>query len=208
MVHAGRTTGSRSRRPGAVAETAGSHQSPDDRSMRFMPEPSPGSSGASVPASSDAMNELTRWTRPVASYAAGSLLKNLRICGPVNRSNARDPVCWLSGPAPPTASVISRHSALVLESIQIGDSWRDSIGATCPASGCEGSSVPIPAAARRLRYTLPCCCAEPEIAAMRPTSRPLFASRPNITSSASAHMTGDDIATAGWARGSTPCLVP
>ena len=28
----------------------------------------------------------------VAAYAAGSVLKNLRICGPANRSKARDPV--------------------------------------------------------------------------------------------------------------------
>ena len=53
--------------------------------------------------------------------APGSVFENFRICGPVKRSNARDPVCALSGPAPPTAAVISRHSAPVLESIQIGD---------------------------------------------------------------------------------------
>ena len=44
----------------AVAFAAASHHVADDNSIRFMPEPSPGSIGACVPASSDARNELTR----------------------------------------------------------------------------------------------------------------------------------------------------
>ena len=71
------------------------------------------------------MNELTRCTRDVRAYASGSSWKNLRICGPVKRSNARDPVSCASADAPPIARVISAHSAAVLESIQIGDSSRD-----------------------------------------------------------------------------------
>jgi hypothetical protein len=39
-------------------------------------------------------------------------------------------------------------------------------------------------------------------------SRPLAAIRPIIASSASTHMSGDDTATSGALRGSTPCSVP
>jgi hypothetical protein len=58
----------------------------------------------------------------------------------VNRSNARDPVCAASAASPPTASAISRHSAVVLESIQIGDTGRASIAGTCDANVFAGFS--------------------------------------------------------------------
>ena len=64
---AGRIGGSFAASPGAVASTAGGHHVLDDRSMRFMPEPSPGSIGACPPINSEARNELTRWTRSVAA---------------------------------------------------------------------------------------------------------------------------------------------
>ena len=63
--------------------------------------------------------------RSVATYASGDRLKNRRICGPVKRSNARDPVRRASAAPPPTAAVISAHSSDVLESIQIGDWSRE-----------------------------------------------------------------------------------
>jgi len=49
---------------------------------------------------------------------------NFLICGPVKRSNARDPVRCARIAAPPTAAVISAHSLLVLESSQIGATRR------------------------------------------------------------------------------------
>ena len=200
--------GSRRARSGAVASTASGHHCADRRSIRFVPDASPGSTGASCPASSDARNELTRWMRPVRAYASGSPPANLRICGPVKRSNAREPVRAASTDGPPTAAAIAAHSAVVLESIQIGATGRESSGSICAASGCAASSEASPAPAPSARYTLPCCCAEPEIAARRPMSTSHAARRAIIRSSASAHMTGDDTATAGSTRGSTPCSVP
>src|SRR4051812_31925950 len=79
-------------RPGAVESTAGGHHWHDARSIRFIPDPSPGSSGACRPINSDARNELTRWMRSVDAYVAGSRFESRRICAAVNRSNARDPV--------------------------------------------------------------------------------------------------------------------
>ena len=55
-------------------------------------------------------------------------LENLRICGPVKRSKAREPVRCASTPAPPTAALISRALVAVLESIQIGRPVRDRSG--------------------------------------------------------------------------------
>ena len=87
-----------------------------------MPEPSPASIGASAPASSDARNELTRWMRVGRRVAPPDrCLANARICGPVKRSNAREPVLRASRAAPPTAAVdLARTRADVLESIQTG----------------------------------------------------------------------------------------
>jgi hypothetical protein len=67
MDEPGASAGSFARSPGAVAVIASSHHVADARSIRFMPEPSPGSIGACRPASSDARKELTRWIRSVAA---------------------------------------------------------------------------------------------------------------------------------------------
>ena len=72
--------------------------------------------------------------------AAGSSVANLRICGPVKRSNAREPVREASAAAPPTALVIDAHWTEVLASIQIGATERDRRGASCGASGSDGSN--------------------------------------------------------------------
>ena len=138
-VHDGAIGGSFDSRSGAVAARASGAQRERDRSIRFIPEPSPGSIGASKPTSSDAAYEDTRWIRVVDRYAAGSSLKNLRICGPVNRSNAREPVSIASRSGPPTAAVISAHSAAVLESIQIGDSGRTKTPRIWDSSGRAAS---------------------------------------------------------------------
>src|SRR5262249_52711112 len=60
MVEDGASDGSLPASDGAVASIAGGHHWHVPSSIRFMPEPSPGSSVAWAPASSDAMNELTR----------------------------------------------------------------------------------------------------------------------------------------------------
>ena len=64
---AGVIDGSLAARPVAVESTAGGHHWHAPRSIRFMPEPSPGSIGACAPVSSEARNELTRCTRSVAA---------------------------------------------------------------------------------------------------------------------------------------------
>ena len=56
-------------------------------------------------------------------YAAGSSFQNLRICGPVKRSIAGEPVSVCS--RGPTAAPISAHSAPVELSIQIGEVLRE-----------------------------------------------------------------------------------
>ena len=139
--------------------------------MRFMPEPSPESMGASAPASSDAMNEDTRWMRAVAAYALGSVSANARICGPVKRSNAREPVLRASSSAPPTAASISRHSTVVLESIHTGDERPRNPSAICASKRHRARARVRREKPRSFRYTLPCCCAEPEIAGSRAISR-------------------------------------
>src|SRR5258706_15608150 len=58
-VELGAIGGSLPARSGAVASSAGCHHVRVLRSIRFMPEPSPGSTGACVPMSNDARNELT-----------------------------------------------------------------------------------------------------------------------------------------------------
>src|SRR5580765_811507 len=75
----GRIDGSLADRPGAVASSAGAHHVEAPRSIRFVPDASPGSTGAWRPMSSDARNELTRWIRSVAAYADGSRLQNFLI---------------------------------------------------------------------------------------------------------------------------------
>src|SRR5215471_5165753 len=74
IVDDGTIAGSFAARSGAVASTAGVHHRFVARSIRFMPDPSPGSTGACAPTSSDARYELTRWIRSVAPYARGSVL--------------------------------------------------------------------------------------------------------------------------------------
>ena len=59
-----------------------------------------------------------------------SCLANARICGPVKRSNAREPVLRASADSPPTADSISAHSRLVLESIQTGARGREKTSAS------------------------------------------------------------------------------
>ena len=140
-VDAGAIGGSLASNPGAVASSAAGHHSAVVKSIRFIPDASPGSTGACCPMRSDDRNELTRWTRSVAAYAAASCLKNFLICGPVKRSNARDPVRCASAAAPPTADSISSHSHVVVESIQIGATARDNTGASCGPGGRAGSSV-------------------------------------------------------------------
>src|SRR5262245_19124381 len=71
--------GRRRRRSGAVASRAAGSQSWLARSIRFMPDASPGSSAACPPLSTEARNELTMWIRAVRSYAAESRLKNRRM---------------------------------------------------------------------------------------------------------------------------------
>ena len=85
-----------------------------------MPDASPGSIGASAPARRDVRNDETRWMRLVAANASGADAAHARICGPVNRSNARDPVRAASASSLPTALAISRQAAVVLESIHTG----------------------------------------------------------------------------------------
>src|SRR4029077_869801 len=60
MLHDGAIGGRFDASDGAVASTASDHHAAVDKSIRFVPEPSPGSIGACWPASSDARNELTR----------------------------------------------------------------------------------------------------------------------------------------------------
>ena len=67
--------------------------------------------------------------------------QNRRICGPVKRSNAREPVCRASVASPPTRAVISAHSSAVLVSIQIGLTWRENAPRNCSASGYAASSA-------------------------------------------------------------------
>ncbi len=59
--------GSFAARFGAVAASASGDHAFDARSIRFMPEPSPGSIAAVAPVSREASHELTRWTRSVAA---------------------------------------------------------------------------------------------------------------------------------------------
>src|SRR5207244_10531893 len=118
--------------------------------------------------------------RSVAAYADGSSFENFLICGPVKRSKARDPVFRASNSAPPTASVISAHSRDVLESSQIGATGRDSAGAICSPIGRRGSNRANVDGAPALQYTLPCCCADPEIAVSRLRSRPLEIGRAHV----------------------------
>ena len=94
------------------------------------------------------MNELTRWTSAVRSQAAGWSLANLRICGPVKRSMAREPVRATMRSSPPTAAAISAHSAPVELSIQIGAVGRLRSGATWSRRGVLGDQS---AASSRLR---------------------------------------------------------
>src|SRR5580765_2717093 len=204
----GRIDGSLADRPGAVASSAGAHHVEAPRSIRFVPDASPGSTGAWRPMSNDARNELTRWIRSVAAYADGSRLQNFLIWGPVKRSNAREPVFIARSAAPPTASVISAHSAGVLESSQIGDTFLERTGATCSCSGRSGAAPASAVSAPAARYTLPCCWAEPEMAARRDRFKPPAATRASITSSASVQSSGEEQAMAGFASGRTPCLVP
>src|SRR4051794_30995848 len=75
-AHDGAMSGSFDARSGAVACTASDHHVRDSSSIRFIPDPSPGSIGASPPMSNDARNELTRWMRPVRRYASGSVHAN------------------------------------------------------------------------------------------------------------------------------------
>ena len=107
-------------------------------SIRFIPAPSPWSIGASAPTSSEAKNELTRCTRPVAAYATGSVSKNRRIWGPVKRSMAREPVSRATASSPPSRAVMAAHCAPVLASIQTGASGRLNSGATCGARAERG----------------------------------------------------------------------
>ncbi len=75
--------------------------------------------------------------------SSGDSCANFRICGPVNRSNAREPVSCASSRGPPSAASISPHCRVVLESIQIGDVAREKTSDTCGASGREASSAAI-----------------------------------------------------------------
>ena len=78
-------------------------------------------------------------TRNVRANPSGSSWRNFLICGPVKRSNAREPVVRARYAAPPTAAVICAHCAAVLASIQIGDTARENGPSSCGAIGCEGS---------------------------------------------------------------------
>ena len=81
----------------------------------------------------------------------------------------------------------------VLESIQIGAIGRDRSGTICGGSGRDGSSARARGLAPSLRYTLPCCCAEPEIGREPRRSRPLAAIAASSWSRASTHITGEDV---------------
>ena len=201
--------GSFAARFGAVAASASGDHAFVARSIRFMPEPSPGSIAAVAPVSREASHELIRWTRSVAAYAAGSSSANFRICGPVNRSKAREPVRRASTRGPPIARSIAWHWLVVLESIQIGDVRRENTSPSWSASGRAGSSDPRRCRAFSFTYTLPCCCAEPDIARKRLQSMPASRTRSEmIRSSPSDHISGGACAVRGSAERSTPCSVP
>ena len=133
-VEPGRTGGSLAARSGAVAASAAGDQSPRRMSIRFIPAPSPVSMAASAPARTEAKKEETRWTRLVRAQAAGSCLAKRRICGPVKRGVATEPVRSQTAWFPPSAAAISAHSAAVEESIQIGEVRRERTGAILAAS--------------------------------------------------------------------------
>jgi hypothetical protein len=76
--------------------------------------------------------------RAVCVYASGCVSKKRRICGPVNRSYARDPVSRRTASAPPSADSIARHCGVVLSSIQTGDAGRENTVVSCGASACGG----------------------------------------------------------------------
>src|SRR5882757_4736905 len=97
--------------------------------------------GAEAPISKDARNELTSEISAVAVYASGSAFQNFRICGPVKRSTAREPVIATTLASPPRAAAISAHSALVELSIQIGAVGRLSSGRTWSTSRAAGDQL-------------------------------------------------------------------
>jgi hypothetical protein len=88
----------------------------------FMPAPSDESMEAYRPSRIDGKNEEINEICSVAAYFAGISLAILAIWLPVNRSYPREPVMVERACGPPTASSSARHSAVVEESRQIGES--------------------------------------------------------------------------------------
>ena len=161
------THGSFSTRPGATKSQISRSHAPFPRSRRFIPAPSPVSTGASAPARMEQRKELTKWMRFVASYAAGSSFANFMIWGPVNRSIAGEPVRRRS--ASPNRASSAATSACVEESIQIGATGREnapssrstSVRPSEPSASAASAAVhPSP------RYTLPCCWPSPPMASI------------------------------------------
>ena len=142
-------TGSRRRpRSGAVASRASALQRRVRMSIRFVPLPSPGSTGTSRPASRLATKELTRQMQLVRSQASGSSCQKRRIWGPLKRSKAVFPVSSNSRLRPPTPSSIWRHCSPVEVSIQIGAVGRENTSESCSARSWSGSRPPKAPAAR------------------------------------------------------------
>ena len=166
------TQGSFSTSLGATKSHISRSHSPLPRSRRFIPAPSPVSTGASAPARMEQRNELTRCILFVAAYAVGSSFANFIIWGPVNRSIAGEPVRRRSASQNRASSAAT--SACVEESIQIGatdlenapssrsTSVRPSDGSESDASAADHPSP---------RYTLPCCWPSPPMASIFDVSK-------------------------------------
>ena len=208
-VHDGRSGGSLATRPDAVASTAGVHHADAPRSIRFMPDPSPGSIGA-CRADQQRREERADQMDPIGrrvggrlllgelpDLRAGKALERARPCLLREQSRAANRRCDLRAL---DATCSSRARSATPFATRPARSAR-------AAAGLDPHSPALPAAPAP-RYTLPCCCAEPETAARRDRSRPLLATRASITSSASVHSNGEDWAIAGFLSGSTPNRVP
>src|ERR1039457_5272377 len=97
------------------------------------------------------MHELTSAMCAVLANAFGSVLQNLRICGPVKRSNVSEPVREAVNLMPPSFLRISAHSFAVEESIQMGEVLRAKTPVRFSTSDFLGSRFSTPAPAFSLR---------------------------------------------------------
>ena len=127
----------------------------------------------------------------------------------MNRSNAREPVCCAQRAVAADRGRNRRHSAPVLESIQIGDTDRDSMGVDLIR---KRRAWPRVRKRRRGGGRL-----EIDAAVLLRGSghrrepsdlQAAAATRAIMTSSAAVHINGEDTAIAGSAAGRTPWLVP